>query len=303
MENTNFSHLIGQDHIKRQLDFYLDGEKSGSTVPFIMMNGAKGLGKTEFCRGFAKALKKPMIEINCSTIKDSNQFFEQIFIPLIMNNEITVLFDECHAMPKSLMMSFLTVFNTENTSVRQFAFNDGIAEFNFNKQTYLFATTDQEKVFAPLKDRFTIIDFKPYTVGEMANIIQKKASWVVFFDDVLETIAESVRGNARSAALRAEEILRYCNKNNQNTFSLDSWANLCSLVNIEKSGLRNSEIEVLNTLKERGNCTLGMLSSVTGLSRSTLQRDVESYLLKKKFIHIDVTRKITSDGLKALASL
>jgi Holliday junction resolvasome RuvABC ATP-dependent DNA helicase subunit len=46
-----------------------------------------------------------------------------------------------------------------------------------------------------------------------------------------------------------------------------------------------------------------MLSAVTGLSRSTLQRDVESFLLKKNFIRIDVTRKITSKGLNVLAGL
>jgi len=297
----NFSNLVGQDHIKRQLDFYLNSQSSETRIPFIMMNAAKGSGKTEFCRNFAKALKKPIMEINCSTIKDSSQFFDQIFVPMIMNNKITVLFDECHALPKSLMMSFLTVFNTQGPTVRQFAFNDNIAEFDFNKQTYLFATTDQEKVFAPLKDRFTIIDFKPYTSNEMAQIISKTADWVEFKDDVLEVVAESVRGNARSAVLRSDEILRYCNKNNQSVFGLDDWTELCSLVNIEKNGLRNSEIEVLTILKERGDCTLGMLSSVTGLSRTTLQRDIESFLLKKNFIRIDGTRKITTKGLNALA--
>ena len=299
----NFSSLIGQDHIKRQLGFYLDSQTSNTRIPFIMMNGAKGSGKTEFCRGFAKALKKPMMEINCSTIKDSNQFFEQIFVPHIMNKDVTVLFDECHALPKSLMMTFLTVFNTQGPAVREFSFNDEIAEFNFNKQTYLFATTDQEKVFAPLKDRFTIIDFKPYSSAEMAQIIKVATSWVEFRDDVLETISDSVRGNARSAVLRANEILRYCNKNNQSFFDPSSWEDLCSLVNIEKNGLSNSEIEVLNILKERGDCTLTMLSAVTGLSRSTLQRDVESFLLKKNFIRIDITRKITSKGLNVLAGL
>ena len=297
----NFSNLVGQDHIKRQLDFYLDSQNSDTRIPFIMMNGAKGLGKTEFCRNFAKALKKPIMEINCSTIKSSNDFFDQIFVPLIMNQEITVLFDECHALPKSLMMTFLTVFNTQGSAVRQFSFNDNIAEFDFNKQTYLFATTDQDKVFAPLKDRFTIIDFKPYTSSEMAQIISKTASWVDFQDDVLDVVADSVRGNARSAVLRSDEILRYCNKNNQSLFGVSDWTELCNLVNIEKNGLRNSEIEVLNILKERGDCTLGMLSSVTGLSRTTLQRDVESFLLKKNFIRIDGTRKITSKGLNALA--
>lgn len=303
MEQNNFSHLVGQDHIKRQLEFYSTGQKSGSIIPFIMMNGAKGLGKTEFCRSFAKSLAKPLLEINCSTIKSSDDFFDQVFIPFVMNNEITVLFDECHCIPKSLMMTFLTVFNTENTSVRQFAFNDNVAEFDFNKQTYLFATTEQDKVFAPLKDRFNIIDFKPYNNNEMAQIIEKSTSWVKFEDDVLESVADSVRGNARSAVQRAKDIINYCNQKNQSSFSIDDWNSLCYVVNIQSKGLRNSEIEVLRILRDRGNCSLGMLSSVTGLSRTALQKDVESFLLKKNFMMIDGHRKITSEGLKVLANL
>jgi len=50
----------------------------------------------------AKNLKKPLLELNCSTIRNNRQFFEQIFIPVIMNNDITLLMDECHNLPKDL---------------------------------------------------------------------------------------------------------------------------------------------------------------------------------------------------------
>ena len=80
------------------------------------MSGAKGLGKTEFAKAFAKNLynqdgdKRSFLELNCSTIKNNEQFFEQIFLPLIADNEITILFDECHALPQDLTMAFLTIF-------------------------------------------------------------------------------------------------------------------------------------------------------------------------------------------------
>ena len=88
-----------------------------------MLSGAKGLGKTEFAKAFAKNLvdndgdKRAFLELNCSTIKNNEQFFEQIFLPLIADNEITILFDECHALPQDLTMAFLTIFNAEKNGL------------------------------------------------------------------------------------------------------------------------------------------------------------------------------------------
>ena len=114
-----FENLFGQANVKKRLKFYLEAFEATSLCPFLAFIGAKGLGKTEFARQFAKELKntdgskRPFLELNCSTIKNVEQFFEQIFIPIIMDNELTVLFDEAHELPKDLTNAFLTVFNTE----------------------------------------------------------------------------------------------------------------------------------------------------------------------------------------------
>ena len=98
-----FPDLNGQPADKRKLSYYIDAFNKTSVCPFLLLTGAKGLGKTEFAKGFARNLvntdgtKRNFIELNCSTIKNNEQFFEQIFLPLIADNEITILFDECHA--------------------------------------------------------------------------------------------------------------------------------------------------------------------------------------------------------------
>ncbi len=114
-----FKNLIGQDEVKRQLSFYAKAQNATGVAPFLMMSGAKGLGKTEFAKEYASNLKnkdgskRPFLEINCSTIKNANAFFEQIFLPIVMHNEIAILLDEAHMLPKDLVNAFLTVFNTE----------------------------------------------------------------------------------------------------------------------------------------------------------------------------------------------
>lgn len=298
-----FDSLIGQNHIKRQLKFYVDAYKATQTTPFIMFNGAKGLGKTEFSKQFAKELKKPLLEINCSTIKNNQQFFEQIFMPVIMDNEITILFDEAHALPKELVMAFLTVFNVEGSKRKSLEWRDSTFEFNFEKQTFIFATTELDKLFAPFKDRLTIIDFKPYSEEELGQILQKKLDWVSFEDGVMDNIAPTLRGNARAAVKRSIEISMYCESRNTAKFGQKEWKSLCDLLGINPSGLSNTEMEILNILKERGDCTLAMLSAATGLSRTAIQRDAEIYLLRKGAIKIEGTRKITNLGIRILSGV
>lgn len=296
-----FDKLIGQESLKSRLNFYLEAYGATGVTPFLMFNGAKGLGKTEFAKEFAKNLKKPLLEINCATIKNNQQFFEQIFMPVIMDNEITILFDEAHNLPKELQQLFLTVFNVESARSKQVNWRESTFEFNFEKQTYIFATTELDKIFPPLKERFTVVDFKPYTEQQLGEIINKRLDWVEFADGVVQEIAETVRGNARDAVKRTKEIEMYCEARNSNKFTMEAWKELCGLVGINVHGLNNTEMEVLAILKERGDCTLGMLSAATGMSRTAIQRDVETYLLRKALIKIEGTRKITNAGIRVLA--
>ena len=55
-------------------------------------------------------------------------------------------------------------------SYKEYHHAEQIFQFDFTKQNFIFATTELDKLFAPFKDRLTIVDFKPYTVKELAEI-------------------------------------------------------------------------------------------------------------------------------------
>ncbi len=296
-----FDTLIGQNHIKSSLSFFVEGGLKGGVVPPILLTGARGLGKTEFARKMAKALKRPFLEINCSTIKNNQQFFEQIFVPVVMGNEITILFDECHALPKDLQEAFLTVFNVEEHSVKQFQWQGSSMEFDFTKQTYIFATTDQNKIRPALKDRFEEIDFLPYSDAELGQILQSRVQWVKFDPAIVGIASDTLRGNARAAVKLSKKIKLYCNNKNVSKFGKDQWEDMCKVLSINPNGLTNSELQVLRLLKVRGALTLTTLSAATDIPRTTLQQDVERFLLRKGYIVIDGTRKITGAGELALS--
>ena len=301
--NTNyFPDLVGQENVKKKLSFYLDAFEKTSICPFLNLVGAKGLGKTEFAKAFAKNLhngdgdRRSFLELNCSTIKNNDQFFEQIFLPLIADNEITILFDEAHALPLDLTMAFLTIFNTEKNSKKRFEWNEMSFEFNFKQQTFIFATTESDKIFPPLKDRLTTIDFEPYDSNELSEIIKLCLPDIIFADGVLDEISATIRGNARSAVKRSKEIALYCGAKSKITFNEFDFKDLSDKVGILPYGISFTEKQILQVLNNCGSCTLTGLSAKLGLSKTAVQRDHELYLLNKNLIEIDGKRKITAEG-------
>ena len=305
MNNHNyFPDLVGQENVKKKLSFYLNAFEKTGMCPFLNLVGAKGLGKTEFAKAFGKNLynddgdRRTFLELNCSTIKNNEQFFEQIFLPIISDNEITVLFDEAHALPQDLTMAFLTIFNTEKNARKRFEWNEMSFEFNFKQQTFIFATTESDKIFPPLKDRLTTVDFEPYSTEELAEIIKLCAPDVIFMDGCVEAVASTVRNNARSAVKRAKEITLYCGAKESMFFGLDNFEELCDSVGILPHGITYTEKQILEVLNNCGSATLTGLAAKLGLSKTALQRDHELYLLNKNFMEIDGKRKITAEGLK-----
>ena len=301
-----FDGLIGQENLKRKLSFYLDAFKETSRLPFILFCGAKGFGKTAFARAVGKNLKnkdgskRPFYEVNSSILQNNRTFFESIFMSLLHDKEATVLFDESHNIPKDLSQALLTICNTDKGDIRQFQWQDSLFEFDFTRLTFMFATTEQDRLFAPLKDRLDIVDFESYTQEDTKKLVKMYADSTVFQEDILDKVVQCTRGNARSCVKMAENITTFCRKCNRAIFGEKEWKELCYALNILPYGLTSSEITLLRELQNRGACSLNMLASATGLSRSAIQRDVEQYLLYKNFMKIDGKRMITEAGQKVL---
>lgn len=298
-----FGHLVGQDKAKKRLNHYLRLFAAKGAVPFLMLNGQKGGGKTEIARSFARELKNetvwPMFEINCSSIKNVSEFFEQVFLQLIFDNEVTIFFDECHELPKCLTNAFLTIFNIEDSLRRQFRHGDNVYEFDFSRQTFLFATTELDKVFPPLVDRLTVIELEEYKQSELATIIKNVCGQISIDDSTLESLVKRTRGNARSAVKLGKEVKNFCIAEHTNTFGAKDFVKFIDVLGFNLHGISNIEKQILKIL-EKKNCSLQEIAAKTGLSRSAIQREKEVYLLKLGLMSIDGKRGITMKGREAL---
>ena len=137
-----------------------------------------------------------------------------------MDSEITVLFDEAHELPKDVTNAFLTIFNTERGHTRDFRWRDGQYPFDFRQQTFLFATTEPDKLFPPLKDRLTTVDFEDYEPFELAQILESQVEDISFEEKALLEVARTSRGNARDCVKVAKELEGWCAANDTKIFRL-----------------------------------------------------------------------------------
>jgi len=301
-----FDKLVGQDSVKKKLGFYLEAYNSTSIVPFLNFVGAKGLGKTEFAREFGRNIlnnegnKRTFVEINSSTVKGVSQFFEQIYLPFILDKEVTIFFDEAHALPKELVMVFLSIFNTESGHEKTIIHKETAYVFDFKKHSFLFATTESDKIFAPFKDRLITVEFDNYSQGDLSQIFLNNLVNITFADDALDYISSTFRGNARNCVQRVKDIQFYSKSRNINHFSMVEVKDLCDTLSILPEGCSQIEWRILNILRKEGRQSLQSLSARTGLSRNSIQKDHENYLLSKGYIEIDGQRLITAKGCALL---
>jgi Holliday junction resolvasome RuvABC ATP-dependent DNA helicase subunit len=311
MENY-FEEMIGQDKTKRVLSFYIDAFEKSEILPHLFIVGQRGQGKTMLATQVAKNLRsktlgrvKPMLTINCSTLKNVRQFVEDIALMYIRDQHITVFFDEAHEMPEPVQTCLLTVLNPNKHNRNTLRFDDYNIEFDFTKVSFIFATTDPQRVITPLKDRCKMVHMEEYQYDDLAKIVETNSEEITYAPEVLKEIASTCRGNARNATLMAKDnVTQFALRHNVHDIGKKEWQELKCVLGILPLGLENTELQVLKILKERGTCSLTNLSAVTGLSSNSIRSEFELYLLKHGLMEVaQGGRRITAKGDQYLRDL
>lgn len=303
-----FSSIVGQRSIKRKLSFYVENYLSSRFIPNMFFVAPRGCGKTTIAKEVAKNLlsfeksngsPKDYIEINCGQIKNLNNFLSVIVAQYIHDKEVTILFDEASELPADVQMGLLTILNPNTEMKNEFFFQDCRYQFDFTRQTFLFATTEVHKLFHALLDRLTRIDLEEYSRGDLANILQMRSPKIVYEDGLPLIISSVLRGNGRQAQLMANDINTYSKAKGSNSFTSDDWKIFKNRLSIAPLGLNANELHVLNILDRDGACTLTNLSAKTLLTKECLQRDIEMNLLRLNLMNVTTAgRAITGGGRK-----
>lgn len=301
--------IVGQTIAKRKLEFHLKNYDTSNIIPHLMFIAPKGCGKTMMAKATGKNLTydgktKPFIELNCSTLKSVGQFINQVIIPHVNQRECTVLFDEASELPKDVSMALLTMLNPNKENRTSFSYEDYTIDLDFRRQSFMFATTEAHKLFHALVDRCDRIDLEEYTYDELGEIVQRNLPDIEFDDGLTDEIATVLRGNARQAQKMATNIKSFITRSGSGKMTNDLWKELKHALGIAPLGLSRIEIQVLNYLTEKKECSLTNLAAKTGLTPQCLRQDFELYLQKHNLMEITTTgRAITAKGLEYLKVL
>ena len=304
---TLFPEIIGQDPAKRKLAFFIEGYEKTKVVPHLIFTAPKGAGKTMLARAFAQSLlheetikPKKFLELNCATIKNLRQFVEQVMTVYFVNQDITILFDECSELPKDVTMGLLTMLNPNKRNRNTFNYEQYSFIIDFKKISFIFATTEPQDVFHALMDRLERIDLEDYTHEELGNIMKLNLEDIEFEDKLLsESIAPILRGNARAAQKMSIHITSYCRARDKNYFDKKDWLALVKILDVLPFGMTKIELRLLETLKRDGMLRLYNLAAKMQMTRSAIMNGIEVYLQKLNLIEVTQNgRRLTKDGEK-----
>jgi len=304
-----FDNIIGQEKVKKRLNFFLEGQAKSRLSPHILFSAARGSGKTLIAQTYADQLInsegkiRRRMTINCSSIKTLKRFVNDILAAHVIGKEITILFDEASEIPEDMTMALLTILNPNQQNSNSFSYDDLTIDFDFRNVTFLFATTEAHKINPALMDRLERVDLEQYSIENLSAIVQKNSAANIT-DVAIEQISKVLRGNARKATQMANHIALYLSTKNKQTFGIDDWKEFCSNMGINPLGLSPMEIRVLQCLAEKSETTLTNLSAKTHMTRESLQRDIEMYLQKTNLMEVTPTgRKLTHAGRHYLENL
>ena len=309
MTDTYFPDIIGQDRVKKALGFYIDGFKETNCIPHLMFTAPRGCGKTTMATAMAKNLKangsiKPLITINCSTIKSLKQFFNMIVIPHMVERDATVLFDECSELPKDVTMALLTITNPNPENQNEFSYEDYNVVFDFRRLSFMFATTEGQSIFHALMDRMERIDLEEYKLDELGQIVMMGLKDYTVDEKTLESISSVLRGNARAGQKMAMKMKLHLDAYGKKHFDNEDWKELMDKLGILPLGISVQELNLMRYMARKKATRLTELAAITGLSKGAIQKDYELYLSKMGLMEIQPEgRSLTTKGLEYLNEL
>lgn len=301
-----FPEIIGQTSAKKKLSFLLDNYDRSNHVPNILFSAPKGCGKTLLAHKMGKNLKKEFVEINCASVKNLKQFCETFLLPSVVDKDVTIHMDEASELPKDVEMALLTILSPNQTHKTSFNYEEFQFDFDFRRQSWIFSTTEAHQMFDALKDRLKRIDLQSYSQQDLQGILDlnfKKAK-IKFDNKVLPEVALVLRGNARQAVSMSNDIIDFMSGRDEK-FTLDHWNSMRNALDILPMGISPSELNLLGLIATQTGSTLTYLSAKTGMSRSSLQKDGETFLIQQNLIDIRTPslRHATAKGLLLLDSV
>ena len=278
---TKFDDVIGQKDVINRLKIMTHAcLNTGSPMPHTLLDGPPGLGKTTIASAIASELNVNLHTINAASIRNVKNI-----LPYLMGiAPRSVLFiDEIHRLPK-LVEEFL--YPVMEDFVLTITIEDKPEKIDLPMFTLVGATTSGGSLSQPFYDRFTIKEhlsfYAPDELAKLAGLNAEKLGLNVSDLDALE-IAKRSKGTPRILNARLQWYKNYVAFYKDRAVEVDE---VFSSQGIDNRGLDNYDRLYLQTLQKSKGQPLGLksISSLTGISIETIEKSIETYLMREGFV-------------------
>lgn len=274
---------VGQPALKRRMRVHIEAAvKEDRELDHVLLVAPPGAGKTTLAALIASELgdrfhsfKMPIKE------KDFVRFCQQW-------KGGVLLLDEIHAAPKAFQELLLT------------AVEDGYLQMSTGRQvsvrhiTFIAATTEPEKVIAPLWDRFLIKpQWAPYSDDEMGQIVcgMAERAGVDMPIEVAHGLARATGGTPRVA----ESLIVAC-RSLRAIGAEPTVSAILELAEMDEDGLSSRHVAYLRSLAELGGTAgLSSIGSMLQLPQTVIE-DLERLLIRRSFLRKDGNGRHLCEG-------
>ena len=275
-----FDEIIGQDNVKSCLQIAIKSAKMRSDVlNHTLFLGPPGTGKTTLALATAHELKSKIYLANGGNIKNIKDVLP--YLSRLRRGDVLFI-DEIHRVHTRVQESLFTVMEDFRLDLAKSG-----ASINFEPFTLIGATTEAGMLLRPFYDRFIHnLVLEDYNIDELCKIIKINCDkFKVYAEDVAVV---DMAQRARYTPRVANSILSFCRDyaccNSDGTRTIISGHIVKSAMNLKKideKGLDSSDKRYIMVLRRAGKpLGLNTLVGTTGLSRETIENQVEPFLLK-----------------------
>lgn len=280
-----FDGIIGQDDVKSCLRIAIGSARQRNDVlGHSLFLGPPGTGKTTLALATTHELGAKIYLANGGNIKNVKDVLP--YLSRLQRGDVLFI-DEVHRVHTRVQESLFTVMEDFRLDMSK-----GALSLNFEPFTLIGATTEAGMLLRPFYDRFLHhFTLEDYSVDEICKILVANCKKINTTAEDSAVHAMAMR--ARFTPRIANSILQFCRdyaivkSGPQHTLSPmphihDSVVReAMDLKKIDELGLDSSDRRYIMVLERAGKpMGLNTLVGITGLSRETIEHQIEPYLLK-----------------------
>lgn len=266
--------MIGQQELVERLLLQIQGSlRLNQALGHISLVGHPGLGKSTLFEGIAKEMGQVLI---ANTVRPTYNVAKLLVrLEDLPESGAIVALDEAHLLPQRTGQSLLL----DVLEYSQWTDDNGEVHKITQPVTFIFATTDEEKLLLPLRERTMEYRLDFYSLKEMAQIVEYMAN-KLGLKPTRETciaLARASTGTPRHARTLLETAQKV-------PTGVNDVMEVLAKSGFSSEGLQDKHLEYLKALQLVGR-PLGLdnLKILTGMAATSI-RECEALLIRKRYV-------------------